>query len=242
MSLKVSIVMPTYNRADSFLKQAISSVLSQGFSDFELIIIDDASTDNTESLVQSFNDKRIVYVKTAQNQGEYWSTNYAVNMARAKYLTWVHSDDLLPKDSLRQRVKVLEDNPSLDFVHGDIVKIDEKGKIIQKVESVSWPKAKIISQYLLLPREREKKYVIHHTTVMMKWNFFYKAGPFDCSLPFAGDIDWLMRAIKIGNFSYIPQTLYYYRSHKDTRRVVDIKNGIDEEKINRMIIRRYEKA
>jgi len=240
MNPKVSIVMPTYNRAISFLKDAISSVLSQGFSDFELIIIDDASTDNTESLVQSFNDKRIVYVKTTQNHGEYWSTNYGVNIARAKYLTWVHSDDLLAKDSLRLRTKELENDPRLDFVHGDIIKIDEKGKIIQKVESISWPKAKIISQYLLLPREREKKYLIHHTTIMMKWNFFYKAGPLDCSLPYAGDIDWLIRAIKIGNFSYIPQTLYYYRSHKDTRRVVDIKNGIDEEKINRMIIRRYE--
>lgn len=242
MNPKVSIVMPTYNRAISFLKEAILSVLSQGFSDFELIIIDDASTDNTKSLVQSFHDKRIVYVKTAQNHGEYWSTNYGVNIARGKYLTWVHSDDILAKDSLQLRTKELESNPSLDFVHGDIIKIDEKGKTIQKVESISWPKAKIISQYLLLPKEREKKSLIHHTTIMMKWNFFYKAGPFDCSLPFAGDIDWLMRAIKTGNFFYIPKTLYYYRSHKDTRRVVDIKNGIDEEKILRMIIRRYGEA
>lgn len=239
MTPKVSIVMPTYNRADSFLKDAISSVLGQTFKDFELIIVDDASSDNTKTLVASMNDKRISYYKTDHNHGEYWSTNYGANLAKGIYLTWVHSDDLLPKDSLKLRVEALDNNPKLDFVHGDIVKIDENGTIIEKLEAVDWPKEKILSQYLLLPNNREKKYLMHHTTVMMKWNFFYKAGPFDCSLPFAGDIDWLIRAIREGNFSYIHETLYNYRSHPGTRRTVDIKSGIDEEKVNETIIRRY---
>lgn len=239
MNVYLSIVMPTYNRADSFLKEAILSVLNQSFKNFELIIIDDASTDNTQALIESINDKRIIYVKTSHNHGEYWATNYGINIARGKYLTWVHTDDVLPQNSLQTRINELDKNPNLDFVHGDIVKIDEKGNTISIIEAINWDKKELLSQYLLPENERIKKYMMHHTTIMMRWNFFYKAGPFDCSLPFAGDIDWLIRAIRIGTFHYIHKILYYYRSHPGTRRVMDIKHGIDKEKVNNMIRRRY---
>lgn len=239
MTPKVSVVMPTYNRAESFLKGAIVSVLQQTYKDFELIIVDDASSDDTENLVVSMDDKRIVYYKTDHNHGEYWSTNYGINIGRGKYLTWVHSDDLLPKDSLKLRAEALDNNPNLDFVHGDIVKIDEKAKITEELKATDLSKEEILFQYLLPEEKRKNKYLIHHTTILMKWKFFYKAGPFDCSLPFSGDIDWLIRAVRAGNFKCIHEILYYYRSHPLSRRVVDIKKGVDKEKVNKMIIRRY---
>ena len=99
MEPKISIVMPTYNRADSFFRAAIESALNQTYKNFELIIIDDASTDNTSKLVNSFNDKRIVYFQSDHNHGEYWATNYGIILAKGKYLTWLHSDDILPTNS-----------------------------------------------------------------------------------------------------------------------------------------------
>lgn len=242
MTPKVSIVMPTYNRAESFLKDAIESILQQSYADFELIIVDDGSIDATANLVLSMNDKRISYHKTDHNHGEYWSTNYGVNLALGKYVGWVHSDDLISQDSINLRVAKLESDGSLDFVHGDIARIDEMGKVTEKIKASDLPKEEILSQYLLPEDKRQTKYLIHHTTILMKWSFFYKAGPFDCSLPFAGDIDWLIRAIRAGRFASIHEILYYYRSHPMTRRVLDIKSGIDKEQVNRMIIRRYAKT
>jgi len=83
--------------------------------------------------------------------------------------------------------------------------------------------------------------MIHHLTIMMKWNFFYTAGPFDCSLPFAGDIDWLIRAVRAGTFGYIPEVLYHYRTHPGTRRTVDLQHGVNKDEVHQMIARRYAK-
>ncbi len=235
----ISIVMPTYNRGKDFLPEAVKSVLAQSFTDFELIVVDDASTDNTAQVITAFDDPRIVYLQSDHNHGEYWATNFGVNRAQGKYLTWVHSDDLLPPDSLERRFASLEGLPDLDFVHGDIDRIDETGTLTERLDSVTWDKYKIVQQYLMKPEERERKYIIHHTTVLMKWKFFYQAGPFDCSLPYAGDIDWLIRAVIRGRFQYIPATLYRYRTHSGTRRATDPQHGVDKQAVRDMITRRY---
>lgn len=234
----ISVIMPTYNRA-TMIKDAVESVVKQSYRNFEFIIIDDASTDETEEIIKSFADPRIRYVQTKSNHGEYWSTNYAANMANGKYLTWIHSDDRMPTNSLEVRYGALEKNQGIDFVHGDIERIDENNNIIEKLNAVEWPKEKLLEQYLLLEEEREIKYMIHHLSIMMRWNFFYKAGPFDASLPFAGDIDWLIRAIRCGQFMRIPQVLYYYRTHPGSRRVQDVKGGVDKKTVTLMINRRY---
>lgn len=234
----ISVIMPTYNRG-LMIKDAIESVLQQSYHNFEFIIIDDASTDDTLKIIKSFNDGRIRYIQTTVNHGEYWSTNYAANMAKGKYLTWIHSDDRMPTSSLEIRYQALENNPQIDFVHGDIERIDENNKIFERLNAIEWSRDKLIEQYLLLPENREIKYMIHHLSIMMRWNFFYKAGPFDASLPFAGDIDWLIRAIRCGKFIRIPQVLYYYRTHQNSRRVQDIKGGVDKKTVTEMINRRY---
>ena len=240
MEPKISIVMPTYNRADSFFRAAIESALNQTYKNFELIIIDDASTDNTSKLVNSFNDKRIVYFQSDHNHGEYWATNYGIILAKGKYLTWLHSDDILPTNSLELRIKGLEVNPELDFVHGDIIIIDKNGKEIKRKESTDLNSEIVFKTFIEnLIQGKMISTLVHHTTIMMKKNFFYKAGPFDCSLPFAGDIDWLIRALRIGEYKRIPQVLYLYRIHEQTRRVLDIKSGVNREFVHINIAKRY---
>src|SRR3989338_2549685 len=117
----LSIVTPTYNRAGIYLRQAIESTLAQSFKDFEFIIIDDCSTDNTQELIASFNDSRIRLIVTNKNHGEYHSTNYGVSLSLGSYFTWIHSDDILTENSLENRVNFLKNNPDVDFVHGNII-------------------------------------------------------------------------------------------------------------------------
>lgn len=99
---KVSVCLLTYNRA-KYLKQAIQSVLDQEFTDFELIIADNASTDETERVVRGFSDERLIYHRHPTNIGGIRNWNYAVRQARGKYVTVFHDDDLLLRLPLDQR-------------------------------------------------------------------------------------------------------------------------------------------
>jgi len=94
-----SIVLPTYNRA-SFLQRSISSVLSQTFTDFELIIIDDASTDNTKDVIETFNDERIRYFKNGKNRERSVSRNKGIELSRGKYICFLDSDDIYRPEHL----------------------------------------------------------------------------------------------------------------------------------------------
>jgi len=87
-----SIILPTYNRA-SFLPRAIDSVLSQSYEDFELLIIDDASTDNTQACVLQYSDSRICYLKNETNQERCRSRNRGIQMAQGTYICFLDSDD-----------------------------------------------------------------------------------------------------------------------------------------------------
>jgi glycosyltransferase involved in cell wall biosynthesis len=93
-----SVCIPTYNRA-SLLSQAIESVLAQDFTDFELIVCDNASTDNTEEIVKSYEDARIRYIKYADLVSMYANHNRCIDLARADWVVFLHSDDLLESNS-----------------------------------------------------------------------------------------------------------------------------------------------
>lgn len=235
----LSIIVPTYNRGSTFLSESINSALSQSFRNLELIILDDCSTDNTEQLVMSYADDRISYYKSGRNQGEYWLTNFGMNRAQGNYVTWLHSDDQLPPESLKLRVDTLTRDNTLDFVHGDIVKIDEKGNEIETLKSSDKKTNEVYLKYIESLQDGKMVYLFHHTSIMMKRSFFYRAGPFDCSLPFAGDIDWMIRALRIGHFMRIPSVLYRYRKHEGARTVTDIREGVDKISVRKMIAARY---
>ncbi len=232
--------MPVYNCSDDYLKQSINSVLNQSYKSFEFIIVDDASIDSVRSTIDSFNDKRIHHIKVDINRGEYWTTNYAITFAHDRYLTWVHADDKLPVNSLELRLNILENSPTLDFVHGDIETIDESGKTIERKNATDMNSKEIMDKFLsAFQQGRMDSSLIHHTTIMMRREFFDKAGPFDESLPYAGDIDWVIRAVKIGKLIRIPEILYYYRNHPNTQRSLAKSRNINIEKIHKDIAAKY---
>lgn len=96
---KISVILLTYNRA-KLLPRAIKSVLNQTFSDFELVIINDAATDNTDEIVKSFNDKRIVYKKHKENKGTLAGANTGFDTAKGKYVVYFNDDDEFLPDAL----------------------------------------------------------------------------------------------------------------------------------------------
>lgn len=113
---RVSVVIPTYNSADR-VKEAIDSVLAQSYSNFEIIVVDDGSTDNTESTLRQFGE-RIRYFKQ-QNQGVSSARNTAIRNSRGEYVAFLDSDDIWAAEKLAAQVLVLDSDPEVGLVYCD---------------------------------------------------------------------------------------------------------------------------
>ncbi|GAB4539225.1 MAG: glycosyltransferase [Pleurocapsa sp.] len=143
--VKVSISIPTYNRAD-YLQYAVNSVLQQTYQDFELIICDDGSTDNTPQLVNSWNDPRIRYLRHPQNIGRSCNMRSGFDAALGEYFIKFDDDDALTPEFLSKTVAILESNPAVDFVCSDHWIINAQGKreeAATQQNSAKWGKNKL---------------------------------------------------------------------------------------------------
>ncbi len=118
--------MPVFN-GGKYIFEAIESILSQTFVDFELIICDNASTDNTEEICTSFNDPRIKYHRNEKNMGAAWNYNHVEDLAQGKYFKWAAHDDVLSPYFLEECVNVLDNNDVI-LVYSQIEMIDENSK------------------------------------------------------------------------------------------------------------------
>ena len=109
----VTIITPLYN-AEKYISDTINSVLSQNYTNFEMIIVNDCSTDNSEQIILSFSDPRIKYFKFDKNQGVATARNYTLDSAKGRYITFLDADDLLEPNYLEEQVKFIKD-------HGPII-------------------------------------------------------------------------------------------------------------------------
>lgn len=124
MAELVSVIMPSYNTA-GFIGESIESVLNQTYKNFELIIVDDCSSDNTDEVVAGFSDERIIYVKNEKNSGAAVSRNRAISKAKGKWIAFLDSDDIWEKDKLKKQIDFMESN-GYHFSYTSYQQIDEK--------------------------------------------------------------------------------------------------------------------
>lgn len=119
----VSIVMPSYNTG-RFITETINSVLNQTYKNWELIIIDDCSSDSTDEIIKNIDDNRIVYMKNEVNSGAAVSRNKALKEARGKWIAFLDSDDLWKEDKLEKQIKFMKSNDYY-FSYTNYIEIDE---------------------------------------------------------------------------------------------------------------------
>lgn len=123
----VSIIMPSYNTAE-YITESIQSVLSQTYTEWELIIVDDCSSDNTDDVVEPFlSDKRIKYFKNEKNSGAAVSRNRALREAKGRWIAFLDSDDLWAVDKLEKQIKFMEDH-GYHFSYTNYEEINESGE------------------------------------------------------------------------------------------------------------------
>jgi glycosyltransferase involved in cell wall biosynthesis len=135
----VSVCLMTYNRAH-YLPAAIEGWLAQTYPNFELIISNDASTDDTDRICQEYakQDDRIRYIKQEKNLGFLLCYKFILNQARGKYFIWASDDDLWDKRFLEDCMSVHEANPDLIMVFADMVDIDKGGKTFRKYDATKY--------------------------------------------------------------------------------------------------------
>ncbi|MBP7216025.1 MAG: glycosyltransferase family 2 protein [Candidatus Omnitrophica bacterium] len=128
---RVSVCMPVFNGC-AFIREALESVLRQTFSEFEVVIVDDGSTDKTMEYIYSFNDPRIRVFRNANRLGSVLNHNRCVTYAQSAYIKLFHQDDTLAMSCLEEQVRVLDEDPAVGFVFSCSYAIDERGSLLYK--------------------------------------------------------------------------------------------------------------
>lgn len=124
MNKIVSVIMPSFNTG-RFIKEAINSVINQTYTNWELIIVDDCSNDDTNEIINSFEDSRIKYLKNDTNMGAAICRNRALKEAKGKWIAFLDSDDLWKKDKLEKQIGFMEKG-GYDFSYTNYIEMDEK--------------------------------------------------------------------------------------------------------------------
>lgn len=130
--IKVTVLMPVYN-SKLFLKDAIESILNQTHGNFEFLIINDGSTDESDMIIRSFNDKRIKYINNKINQGIVATLNEGIEISTGKYVARMDSDDISLPTRLAKQIAFLEDNPSYKLCGSKAIAIDHEGKKLYRL-------------------------------------------------------------------------------------------------------------
>ena len=201
---KVSVIMPFYN-CEKYLDKAISSILNQTFQDFEFIIINDASSDRSDEIIQKYlTDKRIVYIKNRERKGIVYNLNKGIEIAKAEIIARMDGDDISEPQRLEVQYQFLQRNPNIALVGCFAKLINEKGEICGR-------KIKPITH-----KEIKKDILIYspfiHPTIMIRKDVFKKVAFYRKQYLWCEDIDLWYRIIFSGyEVANIPQYLYQYR-------------------------------
>ena len=220
----VSVVMLTYKRAD-ILPQAIESILAQTNPDFELIILNDGSPDNTDEVVKKYKDKRIRYYKNEQNKGIAYSRNRVASLARGKYIMIMDDDDISLPERIEKQVQYLETHPDITVLAGQIKDYPKRiyenhNMIISKL--IQW---NILGNANVMYR---RQFVIDHDIT------------YDEDLPYGEDWHfWVQIALKGGKFAAIPDDVIKRRD--DFKKHYIANDTLMHQKIHEMVGRFFSK-
>lgn len=236
MTPKVSIVLPTYN-GEQYIAQSIDSILEQTFQDWELIVVDDCSTDNTATIIKGYTDRdtRIRVIRNVENQKLPKSLNIGFADAKGEYLTWTSDDNMYLPQAIEVMYNYLERERSLYMVCAAMDIVDDNGTHIkesEKYDDAMFAMYNYIGACFLYRRE-----------------VLQTVGQYDADMVYVEDYDyWLRIKMRYGKIGYVEQTLYRYRWHENSlsikrKQAVDIQRAIMREKYIDYIIEelRYDK-
>ena len=230
---KVSVVLPNYNYA-RYLDERIQSILSQTYQDFELIIVDDASTDNSLEVIEKYtNDPRITTKFFTENSGlPYKRWNDGADLATGKYILFAGADDSCAPTMIGRLVEKMEVNPLVGIAYAQSYEIDDKGNKIRSfkeftddLDSKRWAAdyvsdGKYECRYLLI-----KNIIPNASSALIRRDIFEQVGRFDIDLRLVADWVLYLKIFLISDIAYVADPLNYFRVHAQTVRSKTKKDG-----------------
>lgn len=203
----VSVLIPTFNR-EKFIGEAIESVLEQTFQDFEIIVVDDGSTDRTAEVIKSFPADKLIYIHQP-NRGRSNARNHALSLAKGRYIAFLDSDDLYLPGKLELQVSYLEDHPEAGMVYTSAYCVDEHGISMNHyyLANVSGWIYKQIAFYVPV--------TITLPTVMVRREVIDKVGVFDEKMERFEDTDIWRRISKCFFIGAISEPTCKLRTHAE---------------------------
>ncbi|TDE46047.1 glycosyltransferase family 2 protein [Flavobacterium rhamnosiphilum] len=199
---KITVLMPVYN-CELYIKEAVDSILSQTFDDFEFLIIDDASTDKTVGIIKTYNDSRIKLIEKIVNTGYTNSLNYGLTIAHGEYIARMDGDDISLPTRFEKQVNFLDANTEV-VVCGTLYSIIGSGKVVKYPEAHEQIKLGML-----------KENCIVHPSVMMRKQLLDEFSIiYDITKEPAEDYDMWVQLISLGKFYNIQEALLNYRFHE----------------------------
>lgn len=209
---EISVLIPVYNTEEKHLRECIESILNQTFKDFELIILNDSSSNNAEEVIKSYDDKRILYYKNEKTEGITKSRNKLLSLARGKYIAIQDHDDISFPDRLEKEYNYLENHKDVSIISAWIEVFSEINYKFHKGKKIKIWKRKEFPKVLDFLKQCE---LIHPVCMWRKndfekYNLTYENG-------YYGSQDYALfsKAVRYLKFANIQEPLLKYRRHSN---------------------------
>ena len=221
---RVSIILPCYNGA-KWIGQAIESVLAQTYKDFELIVIDDGSTDNSKEVISSYlYDERVRYIYQ-ENRGFSATLNRGIKESKGEFIGFIGQDDLYVPNKLQVQVRYLDEHSDVDLVHSNYCFINPTGQIIRirHIKIPKFPSREKLIEHLFIYN------FIGFETVLLRKKCLDKVGLFDERMIGFSDHDMWLRIAGEFNIAYIDSILVKKREHPQQLSKIAIERCLYDE-------------
>jgi len=212
----ISVIMPVYN-AEAYLHEAIESILNQTFADFEFIIIDDCSTDESYEIIKKYAklDRRIVVLRNYENLKLSKTLNKAIKISKGKYVARMDADDISMPDRLKKQFDYMENNSEIGISGGTMQIIDFEGKVTGK------------RKYHMKDKDIRKNIFRYspfsHPLIIIRKAVLSKAGFYNQDYNPAEDYEFYFRVGKYAKFGNLEDFLLKYRVHKNSMTISKIQ-------------------
>lgn len=206
---KVTVLMPVYN-GENYLREAIDSILNQSFKEFEFLIINDRSTDNSLQIIEAYRDPRIRLFNNKTNLKLVATLNKGLNLARGEYVARMDADDISLPGRLKAQVKFLDTHPEVGILGTNVELIDDSGGYFTNFKAQPQPSDPALVRWTLFYR-----CCINHPTVMVRKSVYKHIGGYRSQFLYAEDYDLWLRAVQRTKIANLQKVLVKVRKHEN---------------------------
>jgi len=202
---KVSVVIPTYNAAQ-YIGETVESVLNQSYKEYEIVVVNDGSTDNTEQVLQKYGN-RIRYIKQT-NGGEGAARNRGIREAHGEWVAFLDADDLWLPHKLKVQMEFAAQHPDVDLIYGDASSFDINGVLTKSMFKERRPYEGYVINNLLVEN------FVPVLSVIVRKKCLEKSGLFKEGMKHCTDYEMWLRCAKFFKFGYVNEVIVSYRIHE----------------------------